>query len=446
MRLRNNEIFNEVFSLTIPITIQMLISIGMSTIDSFTVGHLGDLVIGGVGAANKFLTVANSLSQSFIGVAGIYIGQFYGAKNNNKMSNVFKSSLQFGIFISCLLVIFSAAFPKQIISFYNTEQEIINSGSLYIRISSFSYILMAISTCISMYLRNTKYHKSIVRVSLISIVCKLLLNYSFIFLFETGVVGVGICNILTRLVELSLYISVLKINKIEPLAYSDKCSDKILVKEIMKKAIPLMINDFLYSASFSITLKFLGMRDTCGYNGYIISSSFVEILRCFLSGYGGSCAIYISQKLGNNDIEGANKSISSLVIYGMLFSIFITILGFTFVLGIPVFYKNSAIETIAAARQITIIQSLLIPLWMYNFITYNILRSGGDMKSVMIMDSGMNWLVQIPVMYMLLSVTDFGTNMIFTVGQLGEVAKMAVSTILVKKGRWMVNMAGDKND
>lgn len=91
----------QLMKLAMPIMIQNVINSSLNFIDNLMVGQLGSAVIGGIAASNRFFAIMNSGTASITGTCGIFISQFYGANNEEKI----KESFRIAIWISFLLMI-----------------------------------------------------------------------------------------------------------------------------------------------------------------------------------------------------------------------------------------------------------------------------------------------------------------------------------------------------
>ena len=89
-----------VLAIAVPLMIQQLITSSVNLIDNLMVGQLGDIAVGGVAAVNRFYIIATYGTNGLINAAAIFIAQFYGAKDHNKMQQTFRFML-----VSALIII-----------------------------------------------------------------------------------------------------------------------------------------------------------------------------------------------------------------------------------------------------------------------------------------------------------------------------------------------------
>ena len=71
---------------------------------------------------------------------------------------------------------------------------------------------------------------------------------------------------------------------------------------------------------------------------------------------------------------------------------------------------------------------------------FNVLRSGGDAKSTLILDSGFMWFFTIPALAGFAYFTDISIYLLFALGRGSELVKLVLSFILLKKEKWVANL------
>lgn len=76
-----------------------------------------------------------------------------------------------------------------------------------------------------------------------------------------------------------------------------------------------------------------------------------------------------------------------------------------------------------------------------NVTIYFTLRSGGDTKSTILMDSGFVWVVQVPLVFILSRVTDLKVIYLFLIVSGLEIPKLLFGLTRFRKEYWVRNLA-----
>ena len=170
-----------VLTIAIPIMLQNLITTSVNLVDSLMVGQLGDAAIGGVSAVNRFFMILNGGIFGLVNAVGIFIAQYFGARNEEKMKEAFRFSLisTYVVIIPFFLVAFF--YPQSILSFFTKDAVLIETGVQYLRFSCFTFLPLGISLSISGAMRCIGEAKIPLIVSVISVLTNTFFNYCLIF-------------------------------------------------------------------------------------------------------------------------------------------------------------------------------------------------------------------------------------------------------------------------
>ena len=224
----------------------------LSVIDTFMVSDLGDFPLAAVAIGSNFGFFMIMVMFGFLSGLGIFIAQYWGSKEIEKIHRVFIFALIIGITISGVFFIVVHFFPQLIISLYNNgdnlmeRQQIEFYGVKYLTIVSFAYITMSISFAIQMFMRSVQ---KVIFPQIISVLTVLIntgLNYLLIhgrFGFpEMGVEGAATATVISSSIGMTILILYMVFSKYE--VFKIKFSEfrnitKEFVSMIAKKAAPV---------------------------------------------------------------------------------------------------------------------------------------------------------------------------------------------------------------
>ena len=435
-----------VLVVAIPIMLQNLIQTSVNLIDSLMVGQLGDAAIGGVAAVNRYFLILNGGMFGLTSAVAIFIAQFFGAKNEDKLRESFRFSILSSYVVILPFFIIAYLFPEAILGFFTKDATLIQSGVEYLRFACYTFLPIGISMSISGAMRCIGETKIPLIASVISVGVNTFLNYCLIFgnfgMPCLGVMGAAIATLIARLVEMFLLLIVLKVlefpfkTRIQDLFDID--SD--LVKQITLKAFPLAINEILWSSGNATILKFYGTRGGAVLSGNAICCTFTDIFYTLFSGLSVTTTIMVSQPLGANDLEKAKDNGYRMVGVASLLAFCLSCMMIMTKSIIPVLYSSASSEVLNIAKSMIIVQAITYPIYTLNIQTFNVLRAGGDAKSTLILDSGFMWGFTIPVLAILAYFTNINIYLLFALGRGTELVKLVVSFTLLKKEKWVVNL------
>lgn len=449
--------YGHVLGLAVPIMLQQLIQSLVSLIDNFMVSGLGDISMSGVNVAGQILFIFLVYTNAICMAGGIFITQFFGAKDERGMEQAFRFKLIMGLaaFIPFLLV--CVVFPRQTLSLMligNTEAELILDEAVkYIRIMVLVGIPMTISISIASSLRDM----GEVRIPLVITVIATLVNTFFNWLLIYGrlgfprleVRGAAIATVIARAVELTLFM-IVYIRKKPGFAVKLRELMKIdwgLFREILKKGALVLFCEMVWVASETIT--------TALYNGRggadVVSgmSSSFAIANLFFVAFGGiysATGVIIGKTLGEGKLEEARAQKTWLLSGSAIFGLIMCLFGFGTTLIIPIVFGRLSNNAIEVSRNMVILMSCFMPVWVYMNAQQAVARAGGDTEMGAYTDATLTIFVMIPLVFALAFLTDIGPVGIYLVVKLIDLIKLVVFHFWLKKERWLKNLAVEKEE
>ena len=201
-----NNFGKTVCKIAIPVTFQSMLQSSFSIIDQLMIGQLGENSIAAVGLGGNFMLIFSVVIGAIGTVAGILISQFIGADDEREAWRGFTVSNLFGLIVAAAFMIVSLFFAQNILGLYTTDTETIVTGTPYLRIISFTFIPMAISTVVATWLRCNEHATIPLVSSFVAVICNTILNYIFIFgklgLNSLGAKGAGYATAISQLLNL----------------------------------------------------------------------------------------------------------------------------------------------------------------------------------------------------------------------------------------------------
>lgn len=104
-------------SIALPIMAQQFVTSFVNLIDNIMIGSVGSLALTSVTVANKIYLIFNSTMFGICGAAGIFIAQYYGAKDKERCQRILNINIVAGILIAILFMLALILFPRQLVDF-----------------------------------------------------------------------------------------------------------------------------------------------------------------------------------------------------------------------------------------------------------------------------------------------------------------------------------------
>ena len=438
--------YRHLIAVSLPLILQQLVTASIQIVDNVMVGRLGETAIGAVSVVNQLFFVVIITTFGVISGSTIYMAQYYGAKNQSKLNQTYRITLYAALLVALIaFVIFSLA-DTFLIQIFTTNPVTIELAEDYISIIRWGLFGFAISIAISSSLRVVGITKPLLWISVFTIVLNTILNALLIFgLFgfpELGVIGAAIATAIARFAEatLSLWYMWRRQNVFKWDWTRIFAVEFTLIKAIIIIGFPLLLNEIFWSLGQTTFLYAYSTRGDGALAAMNITNSISQITFVLFQALGTASAVFVGNKLGENELEEAQANAKRLVFAAGVVAAAVGLLQFMLSGLFTDFYSISEITKSWAIFNIRV-NALFVPLYTMNVTLFFIIRSGGDTRSTLLMDSGFMWLVAVPVALSLAFFTALPITWMFLLVQGTEFFKVLFSISRYNKKRWVKNLA-----
>ena len=438
--------YKRLFQVSLPIVLQQLLTSSLQLIDNLMVGSLGESSINSVSVVNQLYFVIILITFGALGGAGIFTAQYFGSGEVEKLKETFRFKLIVALMLVILSVFVFSVFGPFLIGLF-TENEVTLAGGMdYLNIVKWSMLPWAFSIAISTTFREIGVTKVLLYITIAAILTNTGLNYLLIFgkfgFPALGVEGAAYGTLASRFVEFGLMMILLvKKGKIFNTRVKDIFKiEKVVLKGIFIMAIPLLLNEFFWSMGQTMFMQSYSTRGDISLAAMTITGAISQLVFVTFGGIGTGIAVLVGNTLGKNMLEEAKDNAKKVIAFAVVFAFFTGLILFGLSFFIVDLYDVSEATKILAGKNIRI-NAIFIPVFSFNVSMYFTLRSGGDTRSTMLMDSGYMWVIQVPLIFILARVTNLNVVMLFLIVQGLELPKSIFALSRYRKENWVRNLA-----
>lgn len=454
----SRDFYRHVLAISVPIMLQNGITNFVSMLDNIMVGGAGKVEMTGVAVSNQLIFVFTLCIFGAVSGAGIFGAQFYGKKDYVGMRNSFRFKLWLAVILTLIAGVTFGFFGNELIEpFLRGEGAPEDAaGSLkaakdYLLVMIVGLLPTALAQCYASSLRETGETLMPMKAGLIAVAVNLCFNYILIFGHfgapRLGAVGAAVATVMSRYVELAIAAVWTHKNKerfkfIEG-AYRSAKIPAVLTVQMLKKGMPLMINEALWAAGIALLNQSYSTRGLDVVAAVNISSTFWNVFSVIFMAVGTSIGIIVGQQLGAGEFDKARDSDRKMMVFSIMISVIVAVIYVGAAQFIPDFYKVDA-EIRALATKIMCISAAFMPVNAYAHASYFTLRSGGQTFVTFLFDSCFVWVVTVPLAFVLSRYTDVAILPLYAACQAVDIIKCIIGTVLLKKGIWVRNIVTDE--
>ena len=451
----NKSFYARCLGVAVPIIIQNGITNFVSLLDNIMVGQVGTVPMSGVSIVNGLLFVFNLCVFGATSGAGIFTAQFHGSKDAEGIRHTFRFK-----FLACLLITLlgSAVFllgGSGLIGLYLTGEGdaalaagAMDYGLQYLAVMVWGFLPFALTNAYSGTLRETGETFVPMVAGISAVLLNLILNYILIFGHfgapQMGVRGAALATVISRFAELAIVAGWTHLhadrNPFIRGVYRSAYIPGKLLKSILIKGMPLLINEFLWASGMAFQNQ---CYSTCGLDvvpAMNISSTLFNLSSVVFLSMGNAVGIIMGQMLGaghtEETVRDANRklialSVTSGAVFGSLMACFSGLF--------PHLYNTT--DTVRhLATCLICINACAMPFHSYTNATYFTLRSGGQTMVTFLFDSCFVWVVCVPLAFCLSRFTDMGILPLFAICVSTDLVKCALGAYMIKQGKWIQNL------
>ena len=448
--------YRRVLGVALPIIIQNGITNFVSLLDNIMVGQVGTLQMSGVSIVNQLMFVFNLCVFGAVSGAGIFTAQFYGSQDHDGVRHTFrfKFLVSIGLVVVGMAVFLLAGQP--LIRLYlqgdGDPRDVaitLAYGADYLRIMLLGLLPFALASAYSGTLRETGQTMVPMIGGITAVFVNLVLNYILIFghfgLPAMGVRGAAIATVASRYVELAIVAGWTHLNgERNPFiqkAYRSMRIPKKLLKDIIIKGMPLLVNEALWSLGMAFLNQCYSVRGLDVVAAMNIATTLNNLASVVFIAMGNTVGIIIGQMLGAGKsaeevLDADNKLIAVAVVSCLAFGGMMALAGDAF----PHIY-NTTEEVRWIATRIIWICAVFMPIHSYCNATYFTLRSGGQTMVTFLFDSCYVWACSVPLAFCLSRFTDLPIVPLYLLCCCMDFVKCAIGYVMLRRGTWIQNLA-----
>ena len=438
-------------TIAVPVMLQNGLTNLVSLLDNIMVGAVGTEQMTGVSIVNQLLFVFNLCIFGGLSGAGIYTAQFFGKNDHQGVQHTFRFKL---MLVATILVVGLAVFMgfgDKLIALYLHEGSQTGDiaataeyGAKYLRVMLWGLFPFALQQAYAGTLRETGETMLPMKAGIVAIFVNLVLNYVLIFGHfgapAMGVEGAAWATVISRYVECAIIVGWTHRHSDQARfiigAYRSMRVPLPLTKDIFKRGMPLLANEFLWSAGMALLTQSYSTRGLAVVAALNISSTISNLFNIVWMAMGTAVSIIVGQSLGAGDFDKAEESCWRILTFSVLSAIGVGAAMYACAPLFPQIY-NTTQEVRDIAAGILRVVAVAGILHAFNHSSYFTLRSGGKTWITFLFDSVYLWVISIPLARILSTATVWDIVLVYGICQFADIIKCALGYVLLKKKVWI---------
>ncbi|MGF1718502.1 MATE family efflux transporter [Vibrio kyushuensis] len=404
-----------VLPIAIPVAFQTLIVASRQLVDVTMLAQVSPIDVAASGLGARILAIAGITSMGLATAVGILSAQYFGQENKQKLSLLTNHALILSLFLGVILV-YILSYSGVFISFSSSDILIIELGSLYLGVSSYSCVPIAIILCLSSILRSIHITKEVLLISLSGFIINVIFNCIFIFGLDyipaMGIKGAAISTVLSSYIEMFILFIYTKhkcpwiLTRTVPILKSIKISE---LHKIAHFSVPIIINSLAFSVGVFLYHAMVAKSSTDNLVVFSVIATFEMVISFLITGFAMGLAVLIGNAIGKQDHSTVHKLShdSSIIAIGAFMGSLIILL---------IIYGQYLLSSFSTLHLIELksLSPILFGFIIFKSITITlicgILRPIGDVRYCLYQDIICLYLIGLPLCYISLFTLNMGLH------------------------------------
>jgi putative MATE family efflux protein len=426
--------------------IQQLVFSGLNMLGVIFVGQKGDAAVAAVGLAGQIAFLLNLVHFGIISGAAMFTAQFWGKRDIPNLRRVLGLCLMLAIAASLIFFTLSQLLPAQILSIYSKDPVVVELGTGYIRIFSWTFLFFAITFSYALVMRSTGDVRTPTAISVGALLISTVLSYALIFgkfgLPELGIQGAAVAAVIARFLECVTLLTIIYTRQ-SPVAASLReltGFDRVFFGRVIKPMWPVILNELFWSLGITTYNIIYGRMGTQSYAAINIVSTIEQVAFVVFIGISNATSVLVGNRIGAGQEDEAyryaGRSLGIGVVGGMLLGVLLQLVK------APVLsLYNVSPEVIQNAGSLINVVTFFLWVRVNNMTTVvGILRAGGDTRFSLFLDGIIIWIVGVPMAYLGAFVLDFPVYLVYLCAMSEEAAKWVLGINRYFSRKWINNL------
>ena len=447
---RNPGFYKRLWTLSLPVILQNLITFSLGLIDTFMVSQLGNKEMAAVTTANVPVFLLISIVFGVQSGLGILVSQYWGKGDTRSINRAIGVAAFIGTGITVVLAVVFFLFPVQVMDLLSNSHELSLLGAPYLRLIGFSYVFNMLSSIYVSAQRSVENAGFGMKLFGMSTVLNTGLNYLLIFgkcgFPMLGVEGAALATLLSRVAEFAVCLFCALRSKVIPLDLKALLRPGWeMLRRFVKYASPVMGNELFWGLGNSLLTVVLGHMtisvEFLAANAVMGNLNRLFLVVCF--GLGAATAVMVGKAIGEGqsreELMALSKTLSWVTVaVGTVLAVIALVL--VPLLFQPVIFPLFELYDLSAhlATTLAVTGFACIPLHAYSISAVTgILRAGGDVFWSTALDLAPQWLVALPLTAVLALVLDADPWFVSLAIQAESFIKCPICLWRVRSKKWI---------
>lgn len=429
--------FKNIWLLAWPVMISQVLFTTLNIVDMFWIGKLGASQVASVAIAGSIMGVTFAITQIFYAGNLAMVARFAGRGERNEIKSVVIHSFVLAFLAAIVLSVSGFILAPSIFRLFGATEVVRTLGINYIRIVFLAlpfffgaFVVFATLTALG----DTKTPTKVTAVaSLFNILLDPLLIFGIWKFPKLGVTGAAVATSLSHSLALVVGIFILYRRGYVRIPFP-KINWKTIAS-ILKIGIPACLQGITRPFTGMIMFRIVAFYGTAAIAAFGIGMRTLGLMFIYLTGLMTSVQTLVGQSLGAKKLKKAEEVVRRVLLIGFAIQIPVTILYILFAPQIISIFNNDP-DVIRIGTEYLRIISLSLTLIAFTIAFGGAQYGAGDTKPPMVASVISNWVLKIPVAYIIANHLHLASRGVWIAIALSVLVESIIVAVFYYRGGW----------
>ena len=383
--MTQGNITRHIISFAIPLLLGNLFQQLYNMVDTWVVGnYVGNTAFSAVGTVGPVINLLIGFFGGLASGAGVVISQYYGAHREEKVQEAVHTAMLMTLVMAVAFTFLGLAMVPLMLRLMKMPQEVIPEATAYLQIYFIGITGLMLYNMGAGILRAIGDSQRPFYFLVACAIANIILDLTFVLLFDMGVQGVALATILSQAVSAVLVvITLLRTDTCVKLSIRKLKLHMEMLKKIVTVGIPAALQMAITSFSNIFVQSYINFFGANCMSGWTAYAKIDQLLFLPMQSIALASTTFVGQNLGCNQVDRAKKGVQAALLIGIASVIIMMIPIMIFAEPVVAFFNSEA----AVVEYGSMFLRWLTPFYIlccFNQIYTAALRGAGNTRAPMI--------------------------------------------------------------
>ena len=215
---------------------------------------------------------------------------------------------------------------------------------------------------------------------------------------------------------------------------------RAFIYQFIRTASPVILNEFMWGLGTTMYSLAYGRMGDDAVAAITIATTIQDIVVVLFQGLSAATAVILGNEMGAGKLKQAEKYAT----YFFILQFLVTVAGAVVIVlgrGLVIACYSITPQVAADVSRLILIFALYMPAKMFNYVNVvGVLRSGGDTKMCLFLDTSGVWCIGVPLAFLGGLVWKLTICQVYALVMLEEVYKMVLGYWRYRQKKWLKNL------